>query len=95
MPTGIGKSLCFQLPAFLKDSVPASQQGLTVVVSPMLSLVANQLSGLRKLGLTCFTINHSQNIDERDEKLQRLHNSRGFPAIIYITPELVCIYYIF
>src|ERR1700743_3134100 len=57
MPTGSGKSLCFQVPALLLG-------GLTVVVSPLVALMQDQVSALRLAGIGADTINSSRSRDE-------------------------------
>jgi ATP-dependent DNA helicase RecQ len=78
MPTGAGKSLCFQLPAVM-------QGGLTLIVSPLISLMADQAAHLRKLGVPAHVLNSSQSSDE-----QRLVNHElrhGFNGLLYVAPE--------
>ena len=58
MPTGSGKSLCFQLPAIVRG-------GLTLVVSPLIALMRDQVAQLRELGVEAASLNSSSDDDER------------------------------
>jgi len=78
MPTGAGKSLCFQLPAMLF-------KGLTVVVSPLISLMADQVRQLQALGLPVMLLNSSQEAREQSEVLRGL--KQGFDGLLYLAPE--------
>ncbi len=78
MPTGAGKSLCFQLPAIL-------QQGLTVVVSPLIALMADQVQHLRKRNLPVLFLNSSQRFEEQMQVYSQLRN--GFSGLLYVAPE--------
>jgi ATP-dependent DNA helicase RecQ len=78
MPTGSGKSLIYQLPALLLD-------GLTVVVSPLIALMKDQVDKLRALGVDAYTINSSVPAAELREAEQAIATGRG--TIVYVTPE--------
>lgn len=58
MPTGAGKSLCYQLPA-------AAKPGLTLVVTPLIALMYDQLEHMRKIGVKSATINSTISAKER------------------------------
>ena len=70
MPTGAGKSLCFQLPALML-------QGLTVVVSPLISLMADQVRQLRRLNVPVLFMNSSQSHQEQREVFRTQARFRG------------------
>lgn len=82
MPTGSGKSLCYQIPALLRG-------GLTLIVSPLIALMEDQVSALRLSGVPADTINSSRS---REENLEIWHRARrragrGEPSILYLSPE--------
>jgi ATP-dependent DNA helicase RecQ len=78
MPTGAGKSLCFQLPA-------VALGGLSVIVSPLISLMADQVHHLRKLKIPAMLLNSSQSPEEQREVRERLRE--GWRGLLYIAPE--------
>ncbi len=78
MPTGAGKSLCYQLPA-------VALGGLTIVVSPLIALMADQVRQLRELGVPTHLLNSSQGASGQRETLRDLH--AGFDGILYVAPE--------
>ena len=82
-PTGGGKSLTFQLPAIMAG---AAVNGLTVVISPLLSLMKDQVDNLEEKGLIeAVAINSLLSPIERAEALQRIREGRA--SILYIAPE--------
>ncbi|MBS9387841.1 MAG: RecQ family ATP-dependent DNA helicase [Dolichospermum sp. WA123] len=83
MPTGGGKSLCYQLPALMLFK---QQKGLTVVISPLQALMADQVIDLENNGLNFATfINANLKISERYERIQQILD--GTIGLIYISPE--------
>ena len=78
-PTGHGKSLCYQLPALMLD-------GITVVISPLISLMKDQVDALREQGIdTVSLINSTQTWEEYQNELARLR--RNEVKLLYISPE--------
>src|SRR5438876_9692814 len=78
MPTGGGKSLCFQLPASLRD-------GLTIVISPVSSLMKDQVDGLQTSGIAATFLNSALDRHEAVERLRGLN--RGQFRMLYLAPE--------
>jgi ATP-dependent DNA helicase RecQ len=78
LPTGGGKSLCFQLPALLRP-------GLTVVVSPLIALMKDQVDALRASGIDATYLNSSLSADEQRARLEGLHH--GEFRLLYVAPE--------
>ncbi len=78
MPTGGGKSLCFQLPALLLP-------GVTLVVSPLIALMKDQVDRLNTIGIPATFINSSISLTEADNRLQQA--LAGAYRLIYIAPE--------
>lgn len=88
MPTGGGKSLCYQLPALISSG---KTRGVTVVISPLLSLMEDQVQHLRDLKIQAFMINGETKADEKNALRQGLRepNPEEFIQILYVTPEMV------
>ena len=78
MPTGGGKSLCYQIPALLRP-------GLGLVVSPLIALMQDQVAALRQLGIEAAFLNSSQAPAEQRAVLSALHS--GALEILYVAPE--------
>ena len=78
MPTGGGKSLCFQLPALLRD-------GLTLVVSPLISLMKDQVDSMQTSGIAATFLNSALDAEEARARLRGLH--RGEHHLLYVAPE--------
>jgi len=78
MPTGGGKSLIFQLPALVLE-------GATIVVSPLIALMKDQVESLTRLGIPATFINSSISLSETNKRLEEIKN--GFYKIIYVAPE--------
>ncbi|MDQ2087315.1 RecQ family ATP-dependent DNA helicase [Herbivorax sp. ANBcel31] len=82
-PTGGGKSITFQLPALMSG---VNSKGLTVVISPLQSLMKDQVDNLEKVGITeAVTINGLLDPIERAKSFERVEN--GSASILYISPE--------
>jgi ATP-dependent DNA helicase RecQ len=78
MPTGGGKSLCFQLPALMRE-------GVTVVVSPLIALMKDQVDALHARGLPATFINSSLDFEEQKARVAGLR--RGDYKLLYVAPE--------
>ena len=78
MPTGGGKSLIFQLPALILD-------GITIVISPLIALMKDQVDSLTKVGIPATFINSSLSLDETNSRLEEIKN--GDYRLVYIAPE--------
>jgi ATP-dependent DNA helicase RecQ len=83
LPTGGGKSLCFQAPA-LVDPAPGSPR-LAVVVSPLIALMKDQVDGLVESGVPAACLNSSQSADERQRAQRTLRD--GTCRLLYVSPE--------
>jgi len=83
LPTGTGKSVCYQLPALAQYNKTGA---LTVVISPLVALMSDQVSGLQRQGIAaCVTINGMLSLPERQEALDQVR--LGDAAILLISPE--------
>ena len=78
MPTGGGKSVCFQLPALLRE-------GLTIVVSPLIALMKDQVDSLEASGIAATFLNSTLDSDEARRRWRGLH--RGEYRLLYVAPE--------
>ncbi len=81
LPTGGGKSICFQAPA-------VTMPGLAVVVSPLISLMKDQVDALRECGIPAAGVNSSQSVAERQEIAAAIR--RGELKLLYVAPERLC-----
>ncbi|WP_371374691.1 DNA helicase RecQ [Thalassotalea aquiviva] len=84
MPTGGGKSLCYQLPATIMS-------GLTVVVSPLIALMKDQVDGLTRQGIKAAFVNSSMSPEQLNETMRQI--GRGEVSILYVSPERLLSYY--
>src|SRR5476651_34392 len=78
MPTGGGKSLCYQLPAVLLD-------GLTIVISPLIALMKDQVDALNVTGIPAAFLNSTQSSNEQNDIIARLKSNRI--KLLYLAPE--------
>jgi len=84
MPTGGGKSLCYQLPAILMN-------GITIVVSPLIALMKDQVDNLTRQGISCAYINSSLDTQTINDIFSRL--ARGEIKLLYVAPERLTNHY--
>jgi len=78
MPTGGGKSICFQLPALLLE-------GVTIIISPLIALMKDQVDGLRANGIKAAYFNSSQDVTEQQEIFEQVSNKKL--KLLYVAPE--------
>ena len=81
MPTGGGKSLCYQIPALVRD-------GVGVVISPLIALMQDQVNALHQLGVRAAYLNSTLSLEQVRETEQSLYN--GELDLLYIAPERLC-----
>ncbi|PKI35808.1 hypothetical protein CRG98_043779 [Punica granatum] len=82
MAAGGGKSLCYQLPAVLRD-------GVALVVSPLLSLIQDQVMGLAALGIPAFMLTSTTGKEDEKFIYRALEKGEGELKILYVTPEKI------
>lgn len=78
MPTGSGKSMCYQLPAIIEE-------GLTVVVSPLIALMRDQVQQMQALGVCAATLNSANSAEENDEARRAMR--AGELRLLFVSPE--------
>lgn len=78
MPTGGGKSLCYQIPGLVRD-------GMAIVVSPLIALMQDQVSALRQLGINAAYLNSTLSREEHNQVMRGIHD--GELELLYIAPE--------
>lgn len=81
MPTGSGKSLCYQLPGLFQENK------VTIVFSPLLALIKDQLDHLTRLKIKCASINSKMGNKERETVINDLKSVKPSIRFLYITPE--------
>lgn len=88
MPTGGGKSLCYQLPSIISSG---RTRGVTIVISPLLSLMQDQVDHLQKLKIQAFLINSEVTAEHRRLIMESLRhpNVEQFIQLLYVTPEMI------
>lgn len=82
MPTGMGKSLCYQIPAL---RLKAGDQGLVLVLSPLIALMQDQVNALRSRGIDAALINSSLDREQRTQRYAEV--AEGKYRLLYVTPE--------
>ena len=82
MPTGMGKSLCYQIPAL---AMPTDTRSLVLVLSPLIALMQDQVDSLVRRGIDATFINSSLDRETRETRLEAL--ARGQYRILFVTPE--------
>lgn len=78
MPTGGGKSICYQIPAIIFD-------GITIVVSPLIALMQDQVASLKELGISAAYLSYALEQEENQKIIQQIRNKEI--KILYVTPE--------
>lgn len=88
MPTGMGKSLCYQIPALAIEQEPSGadeKPALTVVLSPLIALMKDQVDALQQRGIKATFINSSLRKNERETRYKGV--AEGRYSLLYVTPE--------
>ncbi|KAH9819394.1 ATP-dependent DNA helicase hus2/rqh1-like [Teratosphaeria destructans] len=88
MPTGGGKSLCYQLPSLIASG---KTRGVTIIVSPLLSLMEDQVQHLQDLQVQAFVINGSSTAEQKQMVREALSqsNAQDYIQCLYVTPEML------
>lgn len=86
MPTGGGKSLCYQLPSIISGGTTS---GLTIVISPLLSLIQDQIKHLQDKGIPCAYISGNMDSTLRSWVFNELKKDEPVLKLLYMTPEMV------
>ena len=88
MPTGGGKSLCYQLPSIVSSG---HTRGVTVVFSPLLSLMQDQVDHLQQLKIQAFLVNSEVTLEHRRLVVEKLQDPQveKYIQLLYITPEMI------
>ena len=81
MPTGAGKSLCYQIPALCLS-------GVAIIISPLIALMQDQVATLKELGVSALYLSSTQDLCSINESLNKIKS--GDIKIVYLTPERLC-----
>ena len=87
MPTGMGKSVCYQIPALMQSAEASDvpQRNITLVLSPLIALMKDQVDSLRQRGVSAAFINSSLNRADREARYRQV--AEGKIDLLYVTPE--------
>ncbi|KAK3224429.1 hypothetical protein Dsin_011454 [Dipteronia sinensis] len=82
MPTGGGKSMCYQIPALAKT-------GIVLVVSPLIALMENQVMALKEKGIAAEFLSSTQTLQVKNKIHEDLDSGKPSLRLLYVTPELI------